>query len=162
MSNTISRPPAAAWDAATWRQLSSIDLRLLDELAYLCRRTQERNRSGAAYAFPGRKYLAAKLGCSIVTVSRHVAHLTRLGILDRLQRRKWRGTWQTNLYRLIHPIAWRAARLREMLQRVTNRVSRMTHIAPRKGISHEPKPPSPDFDALLARWTARGGPSGGT
>lgn len=107
--------------------LSGHQLLLLDEIHYLSERWRERSRSGTAYATPSREYLAAKLRCSVVTVSRHIARLVKLGYLDRTQRRPRLGQYQTNLYRLNHALAQPARRLVASLQAALSRVSHVIH-----------------------------------
>lgn len=149
---TVTRP----WPWHLWRQLSSIECRLLEELAYLARLQAKRSKSGAFYCVPGREYLAKKLGCSVVTVSRHVSRLKGLGLLSAFQRRPQEGQWQTNLYRLIHPLSWGVARIRHLVATTSYRVSRMTHLASSKKTKINSKPDNADFEALVGRWLGRG------
>ena len=125
---TAALPPRR-YDNALWNQLRSIDLRLLDELAFLSRKQRQRSPSGATYCCPGRAYLARKLDCSIETISDHISHLAQLGLIHRVQRRPHAGRFQTTLYRLIHPMAWAAARVRQLVLRTAHRVPIKTHIA---------------------------------
>lgn len=121
--------PRRAWDRSVWNQLTSIDLRLIDELAFLSRLTSKSSRSGATYCFPGREWLAARLGCSVETITRHTKKLRDLGLLHKLQRRQVAGSWQTCLYRLVHPMAWAAAALRSKIAATARRLSELPHIA---------------------------------
>jgi hypothetical protein len=109
------------------RQLLGIDYRLLDELSYLAK--QQRQRTGASYAMPGRAYLSSKLGVSIRTISRSVARLKRLGILEAFQRRPVRGQWKTNLYKIRSWLGWRLGQLSSGLRKITHRGPRRAHIA---------------------------------
>jgi len=121
--------PRRVIDQTLWRQLSSIDIRLLEVLAYLSRLTARRSPTGASYCIPGRAWLATRLGCSRETISEHVARLARLGLIHRQQRRPVDGRWQTNLYRLIHPGAWVAARCLHVVLATARRMPRMARLA---------------------------------
>ena len=62
----------------TYQKLDGIDLKLLNEVAYLSK--LQKKRTGSAYCCPGRAYLAAKVGCDVGTISRHTSKLVALGI----------------------------------------------------------------------------------
>lgn len=142
------------------RQLLGVDYRLLDELSYLAK--QQRKRTGASYAVPGRKYLSSKLGVSIRTISRSVARLKRLGILDAIQRRPVRGRWKTNLYKIRSWLGWRLAQISSNLRKIFHRETRTSHIASEKQKIKTPSPPPPLFgrtlekNPLLKKWMERG------
>ncbi len=92
-----------------YRQLDGVDFRLIDELTFLSK--LQRERTGASYCLPGREYLARKLAVSVRTVSRHIAKLKGLGVIDAIQRRPVRGQWRSNLYKVVHWIGWRVRQL---------------------------------------------------
>lgn len=134
----------AVLDPSTlWRQLKSIDVGILDHLAYLSNLTAKRSRSGAHYATPGRRWLAAKLGVSIRTITRHTTHLAAVGILTKRERRRDLGRWQTNLYCLVGRGAWMIARRAQSLRRPLNRGTELAH-----------KPPSEREDSRSAEGRA--------
>ncbi len=139
-----------------WNQLTGIDLRLLDELIFLSRRQADQSTRQAHYCIPGRKYLARKLNCAVVTVSRHVSKLKRLGILDAFQRRPVTGRWQTNFYRVLTWQAWRYGQIRQLINTLTNRVSKPTHIAASSEAKTQPKDQKVAFGELYDRWMSRG------
>lgn len=139
-----------------WAALSSIDLKILDELAFLCRCKAKTNLSGKPWCHPGRVWLAQRLRCSVVTISRHVSKLRRLGVLDAFQPRKVHGRWQTNVYRLVSRAAWRMARIRVLIERVAHRT-----IPLRSPLSPETARRSTfdtrlEFNRLYAAWMDRG------
>jgi len=151
------------------QQLLGVDYRLLDALGFLAK--QQRKKSGAAYCMPGRKYLSQKLGVSIRTVSRSIARLKRLGILDVIQRRPVRGIWKTNLYKIRSWVGWRLGQIAGMLRKVTHREPHVAHIAPRERVirtadaylplqkaTSDPSEPAWNAkgEALLADWQKRG------
>lgn len=141
------------------QRLTGTDFRLLDELSFLSR--LQRKRTGASYAMPSRRYLAEKIGCSIRTVSRSVARLKRLGILEAVQRRPRRGVWRSNLYRIRSWIGWRLGQLSGALRKIgSHRGTRTAHIAFSKRkieTSEEQSPPQNDLGtSILARWRDRG------
>ncbi len=155
-SGIVNRPdPAEIWAA-----LSSIDLKILDELAFLCRLKQRESQSGAAWCHPGRRYLATKLRRSIVTISRHVSKLRRLGVLDAFQPRPRHGRWQTNVYRLISRHSWRLARIRVLIERVAHRRLRSVHYSTKETAKRTTNDTRREFDTILKRWLARGNDAG--
>lgn len=162
-----------AFPADIYRQLLGVDHRLLDELTFLARKQAQRSPSGARYCIPSRTYLAAKLGVCVRTVSRSVARLKRLGIIDAIQRRPVQGIWRTNLYKVKHWLGWRIGQmgqlLRAKLPKAKHRGTPMAHIASRKremktseprfSPKTEPRPPCSTRltnDPTWKRWMARG------
>lgn len=137
-----------------WNQLSSIDVRLLDELAYLCHRQAKTSPSGAPYCRPGRRYLATKLGCSVETITRHTRKLSSLGMLLKTQRRPTNGIYHTNLYRLIHWVAWRAAAIRHYVARVAHRRPKLAAKASATPPTENRDRRSQEFDRILRRFAA--------
>jgi DNA-binding transcriptional MocR family regulator len=155
MSSRPTTPHQFPWNI--WNQLTGIDLRLLDELIFLSRATARRSPRHAHYCIPGRKYLARKLGCSIVTISRHIAKLKHLGIIEAFQRRPIAGTWQTNFFRVLTWQAWKFGQIRTLVTGIANRVSQLTHIAVSGETKIEPKDQKVAFGTLYDRWMSRGG-----
>jgi hypothetical protein len=143
-----------------YRQLLAVDFRLLDELTYLSRKQAKRSPSGARYCIPGRQYLAAKLGVCVRTVSRSIARLKRLGILDVTQRRPVRGIWKTNLYKIRHWLGWRLGQVQGLLRKPFHRGTPVAHIATRERVMGTPEahtlPRNNAGDAILARWKNKG------
>jgi DNA-binding transcriptional ArsR family regulator len=86
-------------------RLSHTDVRLLEQLHWMGIAYQARTKAKAPYAWPSRAWLAARLGISIRTVSRHTSKLQRLELLRVTVRRQERGRWQSNLYQLTGRIA---------------------------------------------------------
>lgn len=140
------------------RQLTGTDFRLLDELTFLAR--QQRKRTGASYAIPGRKYLAVRLGVCIRTVSRSVSRLKRLGILDAIQRRPVRGIWQTNLYKIRSWLGWRLGQISGALRTTPHRETQKARITSvRTELVTPPDASLLEFvrtTPLLQLWAARG------
>jgi DNA-binding transcriptional ArsR family regulator len=143
----------------TWNQLTSIDLRLLEEMGWLSRQTHRRSPSGAYYCFPGRLWLGIRVGASTRTISRHLAKLARLGLLSKRQRRPRLGRWQSNLYRLIHPMAWAAARVRQMLTKCGDRRTQTAHIASSLKRREKDRGSAEALRAIIARGLAKFAPS---
>lgn len=154
----IALPPRP-WPRQTWNQLSSLDIRLLDELAYLSRRQAEHSPTGAHYCHPGRKWLAQRLACSVETITRSTTKLKRLGLLHKFQRRPVAGHWQTCLYRLIHWTAWHAAAIRNAITTTASRLSKVAHIASTKKRVDNPSAPrkTEELATIITRWRARFG-----
>jgi hypothetical protein len=109
---------AFSFPSDIYQKLDGIDLKLLNEFAFLSR--LQRKRTGSAYCCPGREYLAGKLGCDVGTISRHTSKLVGLGILDKRQRRPVRGIWQTCLYRLRSYKAWMLGQIAGLTRKIGN------------------------------------------
>ncbi len=155
VGQTFNRP----FPEDIWRQLSGVDLKLLDEIAFLSRKRAERSRSGALYCAPGRKYLARKIGVAVSTISRHVSKLKRLGLLTALQRRPIGGIWQSNMYKINSWLGWRLAGIRDMVRKIGSRVAKKAHIALLRSKSISPRgesPIGPSGQAILKKWESRG------
>ena len=142
-----------------WRQLDGIDLKILDWLCYLSKKQGERSPGGAKYCFPGRKFLAGKIGVSVWTISRHISKLKRLGILSAYQRRPKGGRWQTNLYRVINWLGWRIGQILSKFRSNKNGVRLNQHIASQERNSSPQRggPPQKLADnPLIQAWMKRG------
>lgn len=86
--------------------LTRTEAGLLDLIVDLSRNQAKRSPSGAYYAYPGEKWLAWKTGRSREWVSKSVNRLQTMGLLMITRRRKEKGRWRTNLYRL-GVVLWR-------------------------------------------------------
>lgn len=144
-----------------YNQLDGIDLKLLNEISFLSR--LQRKRTGSAYCCPGRQYLADKLDIDVGTVSRHTSKLVALGVLDKRQRRRVRGVWQTCLYKLRSWQAWtlgQIAGLARKIGRVPHRVRPDAHklSCERKIEASEAKSPPQNRVSreIYERWRAKG------
>ncbi len=145
------QPPAEIWAA-----LSSIDLKVLEQLAFLCRLKARERPGGAAWCHPGRRWLAERLRCSVSTVSRHVCKLRRLGVLDKFQPRPRGGIWRTNVYRLLSRRSWRLARIGVLIERVAHRSRLHAHYSPKESAKRGSSDSRLEFSALYERWMSRG------
>jgi hypothetical protein len=150
--------PRRRFDRDTWNRLSGIDARLLDALAYLSRLSAERSPTRARYCTPGRKWLGQHLACSVETITRHTSKLAALGLLRKTQRRPVRGTWQTNLYVLHHPMAWAMGKLRAQLLAVSHRLSQMPRIAPSADRRRTDQRQKESLHDIIRRGLTRFGP----
>jgi len=130
--------PTSLTPAALWRQLRSIEAGLLDQIAYLAGLRARHSPKGASYCTPGRKYLAAALGVSVATITRHTTRLAQLGVLAKRQRRPIDGKWQTNIYTLAGRATWIVARSMHAMRWTPNRRSSKPHIAPYEGKAEHP------------------------
>lgn len=119
--------PTSQYASRPLAGLSGTQLLLLDELRYLADIQAQKGGKGCHYAMPSRAYLAAKTGCSIVTVSRHISRLVADQWITRVQRRPRAGVYQTNLYRLNQLLAHGPRKLIASLQAALNRVSHVIH-----------------------------------
>lgn len=122
-----------------YRRLKTIDVGLLDQIAFLSRHRRNETRAKSCYATPGRAWLASRLRVSVRTVSRHVSALVHSNLLDRTQRRPVGGKWQTNLYRLKGRAAWLVARTMQAFRRPPTAGHARLTSTPQKGRS-DPEP----------------------
>lgn len=164
-----------------YNQLDGVDFRLLEEIDYLSRCQAKHGKTGARYCFPSEAYLAQKLSRCREVISRHVSKLSRLGVLSVIHRRKVRGHWQTNLYRIVSSVWWRIRkglgktisrdfsrvppahkrRAKILADSSTNphRVTFPSHIAdPMRVINNSPtrKTLKAHVDSILQTWMKRG------
>lgn len=146
-------------DRATWNQLTGIDFRLLDELAFLAKLQASRSPKRSHYCTPGRAWLAQRLGVTPTTISRRTSHLAALGVLHKRQRRPIRGRWQTCLYALVSPAAWYAAAFATRLRRLSHRVTQTTRLALSAKLENAPRPRIESLAAVLARGRLKFAPS---
>lgn len=108
--------------------LHKTDITLLDLIYDLCRLTGRKVPSGALYTCASEKWLAGKLGRSREWVSKSVCKLTRLGLLDRVRRRKVDGFFQTNIYRVGSQIKKGFQDYKSLLFQYLSRVKSRSHI----------------------------------
>lgn len=149
------------FDQETYNQISGLDARLLEQIDFDCRQQAKRSRTGARYSTHSEAYYAKVLGVRRETISHHVCHLANLGILEITRRRKVRGVWQTNMYKIKSWIWWRLGRLLRGLRKRPDRVTQGSHKAVCKTEKEPEKPEnrkslSALTQKILARWTERG------
>lgn len=144
---------------AIWNQLTGLDARLLDVLAYLSRLQAKRSPTGARYCVPGRTWLAAHLDCSTTSISRHTSKLRDLGLLSKRQRRPVAGTWQTCLYSLNHPTTWQFAALRSKIEQISNRLSKKSALASSSTSKTVTKPMKESLRDVIQRGYAKFAPT---
>lgn len=111
----------------TWRACKTLDVRLLDQIAYLSTVHNRQSKRGGRYAVPGRRWLAQRLGCSVWTISRHTSALQRAGILQKYQRPQKAGRFRSCVYWLVEPGSWVVARTRQLLRAASHRVRFQAH-----------------------------------
>lgn len=115
--------------AETWKQLDGVDLRLLEEIAYLSDLQRKKSPTGARYCCPSELYLSQKIGVRREAISRHVNKLAELGVLSVTHRRKKGGNWQTNLYKVVKWVYWKVRQAVSGLRGKLHRVRPTAHIA---------------------------------
>jgi len=82
------------------RQMTQLDVRVLDEVTHLMRWRIMHKPGAAVWANPSCAYLAAKTGWSVRSVSRAIHRLKALRILVTRQCRSMLVLWRTNLFTL--------------------------------------------------------------
>lgn len=145
-------------DRSRWNQLGAADFRLLDVLGFLSKLQAQRSPSGAHYCTPGRAWLAQQLQCSTRTISRRTAHLARIGVLAKQQRRPVNGHWSTNLYRIIGRAGWRAAALAHQLRRLTHRLTQPARLASHSVRETVSQRPNESLREIIQRGMAKFAP----
>ncbi len=112
-------------------RLAWSDVRVFEELTYLCRLRKKKGL--VPYVIPSRKYLARKTGYCVTTVSRSTSRLVARGLLRKVQRRPIRGIYQTCLYKPVPRKFWRLAATLGKLwnpEHVPGRVGRFHRVTP--------------------------------
>lgn len=155
---TLYDPRTQHHAADVWHQLASLDFRLLELLAYLSSLTSRKSPRNAHYCTPGRAWLARRLRCSVETISEHTSHLERLGLIHKTQRRPLAGRYQTCLYAFVHPMAWGAARIKQLVIAAAHRVPRMAHKTLRPMAGESDSRAKESLRDIISRGLARWGP----
>jgi len=124
----LNRLPKKLRMLLTWA-----DEMLLEEITYLCGVTSWRSPSGARYAICGEAYLAKEFGLCRSYVSERIQYLEKIGMLNVIHRRKNKGRWMTNLYRigpvLMDVLTNCCRELTGVISLVSHRVGFSRHIA---------------------------------
>lgn len=149
------------FDSETYNQITGLDARFLEAINYDAKCSQKYRVHGGRYADKPEAYYAKILGVCRNTISDAVMKLEKLGILDVTRRRKIKGTWQTNLYRIKSWIWWRLGKMLRALRKRPSRGTQTSHIA---NPMREDKDPEEEkggalsalTQEILARWTERG------
>ena len=128
-TTTPSTPHPRQFDEETYRQLDGYDIRLLEEIEFLSKLQAKKSITGAKYCCPSEIYLSKKVGIARENISRHISKLSRLGILAITHRRKLRGNWQTNMYRIVSWVWWRLRQATQTLRSLPSRVTQPSHKA---------------------------------
>jgi len=82
------------------QSLKHSDLLVFNALFPLFYFRLKQHPDSAIYITPSEIYLSKKTGLARETVSRSIQHLVNLGLIVKIQRRKIRGRWTTNLYKI--------------------------------------------------------------
>jgi hypothetical protein len=145
-----THPRRFEWEI--YNQLDGYDFRILEYLMYLCKLQAKKSPTGARYAYPSESHLANKLDTTRETISRHVSKLSRLGVIAVTHRRKVRGHWQTNLYRIVSHVWWKVQQAISQLRGKTHRVTPTSHLTTpmrgNKNLEDQKGGPSGNFTSL--------------
>lgn len=149
------------FDRETYNQITGLDARLLEAIAYDSRCQSKHSPTGARYSVKPQAYFARLLGVCRETISDAVRKLARIGILDITRRRKKHGVWQSNMYRIRSWMWWRLGKALRALRTNSHRVTQTSHITnPMREITNQEDLKGGALSALtqkiLAEWTARG------
>ncbi len=90
----------SALTPALKKELCKADLLCLDLIVQMCLAQRKKGKKHSAYCFPGQTWICEKLGVSREWVCKCIARLRRLDLVVVIHRRKYKGQWQTNLYRI--------------------------------------------------------------
>lgn len=114
--------------------LTAAEIYVLDEIHRILRIARKPKNGNKNYSIQSELYMAKKLNLCRVSVSRAVSRLSKIGLVNRLRRRKVDGRWRTNLYRLPTRI-WLRKQISEKMsfKPLVNRVTGMLHL---DGIKH--------------------------
>jgi len=94
--------------------------------------------SGSEYCIPSQRWIASRLVCSRETVSRSVTRLSKLGLIHVIHRRKVRGRWQTNLYKLGQELCKIIYGIKKATRNLLHRVTVSSHIENKPKLEKKP------------------------
>jgi len=109
-------------------RLNSTDLKVLDLIVCMCRCQSKKSESRTSYCYPSEPWIGTKLSRTRETISRSVSKLHKMELLSVIHRRKYKGVWQTNLYRLGAKLLIILKRYKEAVKEYINRVTFSSHI----------------------------------
>lgn len=151
------------------RQLTATEFNIIYLILDLSRITSVRSPSGAVYCYPSQKYIGRKIGRSREWISKCLQRLEDLGLVIITHRRKERGHWKTNLYRL----GWQLTKIlygcKAAVKALLDRVKSSSHIDSLHTINQEKKglrqlfnnkDPDPDMENFLTSMGRRLGLAG--
>ena len=110
------------------RQLNGSEKSILDILTDLCELQVKKGVSGASYCYPSETWLASRIGRTRETASKCVSKLSRMGLIYVIHRRKYKGHWQTNLYKFGIELIRILKGLRVAVAELVHRVKFSSHI----------------------------------
>lgn len=94
----------------------------------LCHFRARSSPTGSAYAWPSQEYIASITGLSREWVSKSISSLAAKGLILVTHRRKVKGVWQTNLYR-IGAVLWASIKkLTHCISSILHHVNSTSHI----------------------------------
>ncbi len=82
------------------------------------------NKTGLCW--PKMETLASTLGRSVRTIQRHLHQLQDLGLVEFVERRRWRGRYSSYTYRVLH--------IAQLIRRRRKRASTTGHTKPVEGV----------------------------
>ncbi len=100
-------------------QLTATDHRNMDLISDMVERSAKKNPSKKGYVCPGEEWIAQRLGRCRQAISESVQKLHKLGILKVINRRKIKGHFQTNLYKLGYWLLRAAGNLKSLISNVS-------------------------------------------
>lgn len=113
-------------------KLNATELRLLDEIANLCRYHARHSPRGGRWCQPGRAWLANRIGVTVWTISRNTNRPRFRALVEHHQQRKHRGTWRTCKYFVRDPRVWIWA---HAVAKITGRVRPHVPVKPRPALT---------------------------
>jgi len=105
------------------KELTPINIIVFNMLHDMMRNQNKKSQGHNAYCFPGEKWIGKRVNRCPVTISKTISKLKTLGLLWVTYRRKVRGRWQTNLYRLGHELIKAFGFTKPALNQLLNRLA---------------------------------------
>jgi hypothetical protein len=110
--------------------MNSTDFKVLYCLFDLLHIRSKRRPHDSIYVTPSEMWIGKRCQLSRETVSRSISRLTLFGLISRTRRRKLKGVWQCNLYKIGYRLARIAKSARQFASDLFNHVTQNSHIVP--------------------------------
>ena len=148
------------------KDLTASEFNIIYLLFDLCHFRAKSSPTGSAYAWPSQEYIASKVNRSREWVSKSISSLAEKGLVLVTHRRKVKGVWQTNLYR-VGAVLWASIKkLTHCISSLLHHVNSGSHIVLKpsllrsnnnenKDFSHNNK--SPGLGEIINRMTQKMG-----
>ena len=118
-------------------ELTASQFKIIYLILDLCQIRHKNYPGQSIYVMPSERWIAQKIGISREWVSKSLQKLQEVGLIIITRRRKERGVWRTNLYRLGH-VLWRCLKFTSYcFSSVFNHVNKSSHLVIEPSINNK-------------------------